>query len=119
MTIKNNSRFRRSTAVRRRIVVRLRTTDARITQNLGNGFLRSVFTNRVIPPNSSIELSLLSPANRRVISGGWSIRSGDPKTQAVFSTESYPRTEFEWVITVWNNTPDFQIITPYFITKRR
>ncbi|MNW63995.1 hypothetical protein D3C74_422350 [compost metagenome] len=72
----------------------------------------------MIAPGGSVEISMLAGGNRKVISGGWSIRPGDPKTKDVFSTESYPRTDNEWVITVWNNSTDFQIVIPYLIDKR-
>ncbi|MEK3942252.1 hypothetical protein [Paenibacillus sp. FSL H3-0310] len=109
----------RKTIVKQKSIIRLSATKVRTSQNLGNGFDRFVFTRVVIPPGGSRELSMLAPINRRVVSGGWSIRPGDPKTKEVFATESYPRTSREWVITVWNDTSDFQIVIPYFITKLR
>lgn len=97
---------------------RLRAANARITQNLGNGFRRFVFTRREIAPGQMLELSLVAGGNRKVVSGGWSLRPGDPKTSDVISTETYPRTEGEWVITIWNKSADFQFVVPYLIDKR-
>jgi hypothetical protein len=105
-------------AITSRKKIRLRAANARITQNLGNGFRRFVFTRREIAPGAMLELSLVAGANRKAISGGWSLRPGDPKTPDVISTESYPRSDNEWVITIWNESTDFHFVIPYLIDKR-
>jgi hypothetical protein len=117
MTI--NSKTGRKTVVKQSKTIRLLAANARITQNIGNGFRRFVFTRVVIAPGGMAELIMNAGAGRRVVSGGWSQRPIDPKTKDVFSTESYPITPNEWRITVWNNTTDFQAVIPYLIDKRR
>ncbi|MDD9271732.1 hypothetical protein ACFPES_32335 [Paenibacillus sp. GCM10023248] len=115
MTIKK--KINRNATVKRKI--KFSSKDARITQPIGNGFRRFVFTRVVIPPKGMAVLIMNAGAGRRVVSGGWSQRPIDPKTSEVFSTESYPITPSEWRITVWNNTTDFQAVIPYLIDKRR
>lgn len=113
----NKKMINRKAVVRRKI--RFSSKDARISQPIGNGFRRFVFTRVVIAPRGMAELIMNAGAGRRVVSGGWSQRPIDPKTSEVFSTESYPITPSEWRITVWNNSTDFIAVIPYFIDKRR
>ncbi|MBD0381305.1 hypothetical protein [Paenibacillus sedimenti] len=117
MTIKIKSKVRRMPALRRGRTIRLRTTNARITQNLGGGFRRHILQNAIIPAEGRMTVELEAVGTtRKVVSAGWSLTGGfDPE---VFSTENFPFTDSVWRIVIWNDTSVPRTITPYLITKR-
>lgn len=89
---------------------------ARISQNLGGGFLRQEFPPVNVNAFSFAELRMPAGSGRAVISGGYSINF--PTTYSAMQVESYPAQDDLWLITVYNNTATPRVITPYLITKR-
>ncbi|MCR8842631.1 hypothetical protein NQ117_02965 [Paenibacillus sp. SC116] len=86
----------------------------RSSESLGNGFRRHIFNDVEIPATDYAEIRLsIRNTSRKPVSAGWSIYD----FHQAYAVESYPRTNTEWVITVYNGTGIPRSITPYLITK--
>lgn len=93
--------------------VSLSTRNARITQNLGNGFERFVFQPFTVLPGRFLTITLSSGTLRSVISAGWSISGLLP----AYATDSFPRLTNQWIIVIHNPTVFTRTVIPYLITK--
>ncbi|MBB6634538.1 hypothetical protein [Cohnella thailandensis] len=93
-------------------IVRLRRV--RIRQNLGNGFLRSVFSSDTVDANSFVTFNLTAAEGRVVVNAGWTIST---PTAMAFASESFPTSTTNWRITIQNPTNTQRTVTPYLITK--
>jgi len=100
-------------AVGRKIV--LRPSNARATQNLGNGFRRTVFSSRRIPAHSFLSITFTAGTGRVVINAGWTITG----FASAWPTDSFPATDTVWILIIENPTDNDRFVTPYLITKTR
>ncbi|WP_028552720.1 hypothetical protein [Paenibacillus sp. UNC451MF] len=100
-------------AVGRKIV--LNPNNARATQNLGNGFRRTVFGARLIPANSFLTIRFTAGTGRVVINAGWTITG----FASAWPTDSFPSTDTVWILIIENPTNVNRFVTPYLITKTR
>lgn len=99
--------------VGRKIV--LRSNNARATQNLGNGFRRTVFSPRRIPANGFLTITFVAAPGRVVINAGWTITG----FASAWPTDSFPSSDTVWILIIENPTDVDRFVTPYLITKRR
>ncbi|MEC0183721.1 hypothetical protein P4H61_19725 [Paenibacillus peoriae] len=95
--------------------VTLGPTKARVTQDLGNGFLRDQFSPFTVGPNSFITITFTAGSGRVVINAGWFI-SG---STSAWPTNSYPVTDTQWRLIIQNSTNVTRTVVPYLITKTR
>ncbi|WP_282942179.1 hypothetical protein [Paenibacillus sp. RC67] len=93
----------------------LSPNHARATQNLGNGFRRTVFSPITIPANSFLTITFTAGAGRVVINAGWTITN----FASAWPTDSFPSTDTVWVLIIENPTSVSRLVTPYLITKTR
>lgn len=102
-------------AVRKGKRILLRATRARITQNLGGGFRRTVFNPISIGANSFLTITFTAGLGRVVINAGWTI-SG---FASAWPTDSFPFRDNTWILIIENPTNIARTVTPYLITKTR
>lgn len=86
----------------------------RIRQNLGNGFLRSVFTAETVDPQSFVTFNLTAAKGRVVVNAGWNITN---PAMPAYASRSYPTSTRNWRLTIQNPTDLQRTVTPYLITK--
>ncbi|WP_151733468.1 hypothetical protein [Paenibacillus tengchongensis] len=108
-----NSSALRSKAKRKGRRVRLRASNVRTTQNLGNGFRRVEFNPVTIGARSFLTLILSAGSGRAVINGGWTIS----EFASAWPTDSFPLSDTEWVIILENPTGVVREVIPFLITK--
>lgn len=109
------SKISKKAALRRGKTIQLGSTSARATQNLGNGFRRTVFNPIQIDPNSFLTIRFTAGRGRVVINAGWNITD----FLAAWPTDSYPVTDNRWILIIQNPTNVTRFVTPYLITKTR
>jgi hypothetical protein len=84
-----------------------------IRQNLGTGFLRSVFPSQTIEPGEFLTINLAAAPGRVVVNAGWTI-SG---LNEAYATDSFPSSTTNWRLILHNPTANQRTVTPYLITK--
>ncbi|PYI55510.1 hypothetical protein [Paenibacillus flagellatus] len=91
----------------------IRLSRARIQQDLGNGFLRSVFPSRTIEPGEFLTINLTPAPGRVVVNAGWTI-SG---LNEAYATDSFPSSTTNWVLILHNPTATQRTVIPFLISK--
>ncbi|MFE5318033.1 hypothetical protein ACFQ88_04885 [Paenibacillus sp. NPDC056579] len=92
----------------------VRLSKVRIKQNLGDGFLRTVFATQTIDPNEFLTIDLTAAEGRVVVNAGWSITGGN---NPAYATNSFPLSTTVWRLILRNPTNNQRTVTPYLITK--
>lgn len=111
LVLKAGNKIKKKAGVRHSKVV-LTPRQARIKQDLGNGFTRYVFHN-TIPANASRDYTFSFP--EKVINGGWWIENN---FSPAYATSSYAYRTNIWVIVLHNPTSRARMLTFTIITKR-
>lgn len=105
-------------AIKRIQVVRITAKQAKIKQDLGNGFTRLVFTgpNFTVGPRLTKVITFIgTDRNVYPISGGWYIQQD--QQYPAFAVSSYPQNERTWVIALRNEAGFTRQFQAFFIVK--
>lgn len=113
--LKTAIKLKKKVGIRYKKVI-LTPKQARIKQDLGDGFTRYVFFNS-ISPNQFKEFNFLTPpGNEIVISGGWWIQAN--KELPAYATSSYSQSPSLWIIVLHNPARTTRQTSFVFITKK-
>lgn len=97
--------------------ITLHAKNARIKQDLGEGFIRSVYPSVTVPPNTVYAANLTTFRNTIIISAGWKQTGGESFPYVLDSIPVFSKGRSRWILELINRTGSSFQVTPYAIVK--